>query len=387
MSIEVTKWLHGIWGSSSTDVFAVGYPGQTIPHYDGSTWSLVDSRTADSLWNVWGTSSTDVFGVGYFGTILHYDGTRWSSMETETSEYVYGVWGSSPINVFAVGGSGTALRYDGQRWSPMETGTSTHLYGMWGSSETDVFAVGYGGSVFHYNGDADGDGLVDSVDNCPAVYNPEQGDSDGDGIGDACDECAPSEYTSYGWACGGDWNPETCCSGKCGIYSPAPLDVYCIDDASDIGEGACNWGDGWYVYDGYSDATSTCCNGTKKPGSTCDSDGDGIPDDLDNCPAIPNPDQTDTDGDGKGDVCEGLGDLDCDNTFTGTDVLIEASLVVDLITCDELPSCIPICPGDLLATTDWDCSGSIDGTDVLIGASIIVDIITEGDTPLGQGCL
>jgi len=36
-----------------------------------------------------------------------------------------------------------------------------------------------------------------------------------------------------------------------------------------------------------------------------DRDGDGLLDDLDNCPAIPNPDQTDTDGDGAGDLCDG----------------------------------------------------------------------------------
>ena len=35
-----------------------------------------------------------------------------------------------------------------------------------------------------------------------------------------------------------------------------------------------------------------------------DTDGDGVPDDKDNCINDPNPDQIDTDGDGKGDVCD-----------------------------------------------------------------------------------
>jgi len=36
-----------------------------------------------------------------------------------------------------------------------------------------------------------------------------------------------------------------------------------------------------------------------------DTDGDGVPDVNDNCPGVSNPDQTDSDGNGVGDACEG----------------------------------------------------------------------------------
>jgi hypothetical protein len=40
-------------------------------------------------------------------------------------------------------------------------------------------------------------------------------------------------------------------------------------------------------------------------GNTIDTDGDGIGDLCDNCPATSNPNQKDTDGDSKGDACDG----------------------------------------------------------------------------------
>lgn len=73
--------LESVWGSSSSDVFAVGVDG-IILHYDGSAWSVMNSGTSDELYGVWGSSSTDVFAVGaygymgqlLYGTILHYKG-------------------------------------------------------------------------------------------------------------------------------------------------------------------------------------------------------------------------------------------------------------------------------------------------------------------------
>jgi hypothetical protein len=44
--------------------------------------------------------------------------------------------------------------------------------------------------------DSDGDGIMDcvGVDNCPAVFNPDQVDTDGDGYGEACDLCPQKAY-------------------------------------------------------------------------------------------------------------------------------------------------------------------------------------------------
>jgi hypothetical protein len=54
--------LHGIWGSSASDVFAVG-EGGTILHYDGNNRSNMNSGTSLPLNAVWGNSASDVFAV------------------------------------------------------------------------------------------------------------------------------------------------------------------------------------------------------------------------------------------------------------------------------------------------------------------------------------
>jgi hypothetical protein len=48
-----------------------------------------------------------------------------------------------------------------------------------------------------------------------------------------------------------------------------------------------------------------------------DSDDDGIPDDQDNCPSLPNPDQADSDNDGIGDACSGGAPLIADSDGDG----------------------------------------------------------------------
>jgi hypothetical protein len=67
--------LQGVWGSATNDVFAAGYHlGQTTPaiiHFDGSSWTeqpvpaiAPGPDTLVLFRSVWGSSASDVYAVG-----------------------------------------------------------------------------------------------------------------------------------------------------------------------------------------------------------------------------------------------------------------------------------------------------------------------------------
>jgi hypothetical protein len=149
--------------------------------------------------------------------------------------------GSGPGGSGASGGSGST---DGAGTAP-SGGTG---------SGADGGTAGSGGS--EPESDSDGDGVVDSVDLCPDVFDPDQTDTDGDGIGDACDVCA-------------------------GVPDPDQYDE-----------------DG----DGVGDACDVCVS-VPDP-DQYDEDGDGIGDACDLCPGRADPLQEDSDGDGVGNACD-----------------------------------------------------------------------------------
>ena len=153
-----------IHGTAADNVFSVGQDG-LIAHYDGLTFTEMESGTSVGLQGVWVTSTTEAFAVGEQGKILRYDGDTWSPMDSGTTRELNDIWGASSTDIYAVGGSETEvgyiiLHYNGATWSTIEEGEPFHLAGVWGSSSDNIYAVGgarkgddsVDDAILHYDG-------------------------------------------------------------------------------------------------------------------------------------------------------------------------------------------------------------------------------------------
>lgn len=156
MSLPQSGTIKGIWGSSATDVFAVGEQG-TLLHSDGPSWRSMNwapggdwGREHYHFDDVWGTSGSNVFAVGdgpciaegsLYSTahvILHYNGLAWNRLRLPDggnapgsygspdgcarSPYnqLHAIWGRGPNEIYAMGSPDYFLRYDGAQWRPIE---------------------------------------------------------------------------------------------------------------------------------------------------------------------------------------------------------------------------------------------------------------------------
>jgi hypothetical protein len=171
----------GLWGSSATDVYAVGdtvdagavrYP--SAARWNGNAWLPVTLPPVAglSLSDVWGSSDLDVYAVGSAagrGVVLHFNGETWSVVLDEPHVGFVRVGGTRASDVWVTGhalvptgtgleeqaGHGAIRHFDGAGWFTVQSPTSAPLGAVSAVSSSAVYVIadgGLGGSVWRYDG-------------------------------------------------------------------------------------------------------------------------------------------------------------------------------------------------------------------------------------------
>jgi hypothetical protein len=130
-----------LFASSSSDIWVIDETGGGFLHWDGASWTEVASP-AGGLNEIWGSSSSNVFAVGDQGAVVHFDGARWQTQRTPASgRALHAIVGLGENEVYAVGDAGTLLRHDGKTWSALDSGTTDALQGVWAHSSGEIWTV------------------------------------------------------------------------------------------------------------------------------------------------------------------------------------------------------------------------------------------------------
>ncbi len=152
--------LHGVWGASAQDIWAVGVHG-TILRQIGPYWVKVDTGAENSLSGVWGSGSEDVWAGGV-NTLLHFDGTSLKNVTdpSMTNGTILSLWGvSAPADPFHPQKSATEVlwgvgylnnssslpgaswRWQDGKFTLIPVPVKNPLSCVWGSGPDDVWAV------------------------------------------------------------------------------------------------------------------------------------------------------------------------------------------------------------------------------------------------------
>ena len=147
-----------MWGSSATNVYAVACDG-TIFNYNGlaSAWiRMTTPGGVSALYGVYGSSSSDVYAVGANGVVPHNaaagPSSNWTTQTSNTSVTLRSVWADSPgtgytADAYAVGDNGTVQHYNGSKWINMPAPVTTRFRSIYGTSATNVYVAGDNGVV------------------------------------------------------------------------------------------------------------------------------------------------------------------------------------------------------------------------------------------------
>ncbi len=146
------RGLNGLWGSSDTDLWAVG-DDATLLHWDGDAWTRTVLPAIGDLTAIWGRSAQDIWVTSTSASLLHFDGSAWSVVSASgLVEAGSAIWGG-PDGVLWIGAfSGALYRGTGAPFVSISSPASGRIRRIWGSGSRDVWAVSEAGEALHFQG-------------------------------------------------------------------------------------------------------------------------------------------------------------------------------------------------------------------------------------------
>ncbi len=152
-----TSSLYAIFAVSPTDVWAVGArptttSGPAMSHYDGTSWTVYASpATWQNLNGLWGTSGTEVYAVGHQDILLRWNGTSWGEIAVPagvaTTVGFTRVTGDASGRLFFSGLFGAVATLQAGQWTRYQSGSSGILYSLALGPDGALWVVGDGGAV------------------------------------------------------------------------------------------------------------------------------------------------------------------------------------------------------------------------------------------------
>jgi len=151
--------VFGMWGASSSDVWAVG-GSQTgaglVWHFDGTTWSdkTPAAVSGASCFKVNGIASDNVWISASNGTVMHWTGADPIDVQTipdaEQQQAPLLSIGVNSKRATTVGGAfgGVLYENDGSGWNSASPASGNILRGV-AVTETDAYAVGDSDTILH----------------------------------------------------------------------------------------------------------------------------------------------------------------------------------------------------------------------------------------------
>jgi hypothetical protein len=143
-------YANAFGGSSLSDLFAGTARG--IFHFDGTSWSLVDSVAVDQ-WALWRSPNGSMYTVGlHSGYRL---GSTWERIYDGDDEF-YVATGDGSDGLVAGGKRGTGrgepvvAHFDGVKWRELPP-PEDDVYGLWSGPEMDLYFAG-GQGLYRWNG-------------------------------------------------------------------------------------------------------------------------------------------------------------------------------------------------------------------------------------------